>query len=254
MDGMTTVSLHHVDCDNDMARLQWKKHRDDGWCWLFFLFAAPSSSWNWQITTVVAAARKCNYLPVKVSYIHCHSCTSLLTSIFSVTQRVCEEIVQGREEEIRGINGRMRQVNETYKKYCTCCRESAGTNWPCWNTNGGHIVKANEKVWVSCVILWQFSRNVNGGVYQQRKCQKGTCACLLEWMRKRELRVYFCVNFLEMQMEESKENVKKGLAHVVKVNDRSGILFVHSLQIGIWCSDGWLRNDFIYMTLDPYQP
>jgi hypothetical protein len=27
------------------------------------------------------------------------------------------------------------------------------------------------------------------------------------------------VNFLEMQMEESKENVKKGLAHVVEVND-----------------------------------
>jgi hypothetical protein len=45
-----------------------------------------------------------------------------------------------------------------------------------------------------------------------------------------------------MQMEESKENVKKGLVDVVKVNDQSGILFVHSLQIGIQCSDRYLQE------------
>jgi PIN domain nuclease of toxin-antitoxin system len=47
------------------------------------------------------------------------------------------------------------------------------------NTKNGlaHVVKANKKVWVSCVVLWQFPWNVNKGVYQQRKCQKGIRSC-----------------------------------------------------------------------------
>jgi hypothetical protein len=72
------------------------------------------------------------------------------------------------------------------------------------NTENGlaHVVEVNEKVWVSCVVSWQFPWNVNGGVYhQQRTCQKGTCACLSERMRKRELRGWYRVSFLERQME-----------------------------------------------------
>jgi hypothetical protein len=63
--------------------------------------------------------------------------------------------MRGRKEEIRGINGRMHQVNETYKRLT-------------------HVL---------------------GSLQEQ-------------------------IDHVEMQMDESKENAKNELAHVVKANEK----------------------------------